>query len=219
MGESVKNHHGYMDTTLMKASNKRRKPRRTAKKAIELPILTGNLTILGLDPGTRNFALFVGKVRVKNDSITKITPIESLMLKHTISDFRFLEAELKAFRKEIGRQLERHKPDIVVIERFQSRGNLGGLLEYANVMLGAVATLTQRYCPEARICIITAAAWKNKINRVRKLDELYRFGKLIGPHRIDAAMLALTGIGIKNPYIYFAERHRDELLIRQLMNL
>lgn len=141
---------------------------------------------LGFDMGPKNLAFGV----YANSKKAKWVKASGMM-QHPISDLtKGFDNHLDAFHFEYESLLLKHRPKLILAERFISRGLRGGTIEKVCIMLGLMATVAKRYGIEFKF--VTPAAWKNSINRVidKRLNELYKEfpGKCI--HRIDAILMA-----------------------------
>lgn len=117
------------------------------------------MKILAFDPGKNDFAFAAinQKARVCDHgfvrSITTMTPT-------TLRD------EITRFLVDIDKLLDKHEPELVVIERMQHRPHLGGgaVVEYINVMIGmAVAKIFARGCG---ITLVSASTWKSHMKKI-----------------------------------------------------
>lgn len=144
--------------------------------------------ILSFDPGTRN----MGIACVGVDSEDRLRPIANAVLSHPIESLvdNYLEHR-KAFTDELERWLKLFKPDLLIAERFQTRGNGGPLIELVSTMNGVIGMLR----PKTQFKFVTAATWKNKFNRrfPVQLDELYA-NCLTTPHALDATLIGCYGL-------------------------
>lgn len=179
------------------------------------------LTILGLDGGTKNFGFFVGEfVGVKTLSRVRIK--ETGMIKYPMSDFKGdFNKTWRLFTSELKRIIAKHKPDIVISERFQARGFKGTTIELVNMMNSAILLLAQGNNKKTFLSSVTAAVWKNQCNRVLDLKELYKLNKHIEPHRIDSCLLSMYLYPTvkkfeKDNVFKFLKTARGKELIRQL---
>lgn len=78
-----------------------------------------------------------------------------------------------------------------VIERFQTRGNGGPLIEMVGIQLGTMAALAHQRKFQLRL--ITAGVWKNALNKVSNLEDVYEYAKQFGltPHECDSTGMSL----------------------------
>lgn len=146
-----------------------------------------SITILGLDPGKNNFAF--AAIEVKLNLPFKYRFRETGMIEHPVTDLTgSLVNQKEAFKKEVQGIVDKHDVDIIVAERFQNRGRMGGATgELVSFMLGVLSEFDV-----ADLMLVTAAQWKNEFNRVQDLKEWYADSELV-THRIDAANIALYG--------------------------
>jgi len=182
------------------------------------------LRVMGLDPGTVNFGVFVGDL-IGKSSLFSIEVIESLML----------DALVKKIDADIGDQVDhfsssvkdlmlKHQPDVVVMERFQSRLMGGSTIEAVNIMIGCVANVVYQVSEELGknilFKLVTAATWKNRLNQIVDLSLIYSLApkKLI--HRLDACLMACYVFpSTENVYKIFGSKYRASSLVESLENV
>lgn len=156
--------------------------------------------ILSCDPGEQSFAYSVTEIKNK-----KLIIHETSMLRNTVvnltSDSRVLVKKrgkdpsltdgYRAFKKEMMSIHRRHHPTHFVTERFQTRGIKGRSAETVSMMnaMGIVYAHEKK----ATYRLLMAAQWKNWINKIVPLDELYALGKVCGltNHTVDTIGIAL----------------------------
>jgi hypothetical protein len=175
--------------------------------------------ILSLDMGSKNLAygLTVSKKLIELGFITNTI--------QTLIDPAFLPC-LISFELEFKTLLNKHKPNVVLLERFQNRGRFNGnSSEYLNIMIGIISSI----CLQNKIYIylISASQWKNRwtkqnpqyaktimVNKrvkgklvpaekiLRPLEGFYDSLKPFPDHMIDAHLQAvyLANLWDKNPY-------------------
>jgi len=151
------------------------------------------ITVMGMDPGPKNFGVFIGKIYGLS-KIHKIKVLYSGMIKNTFEnmDPELILPQVLSFNNEITTLLDKYKPKIFVIERFVSRGFKGTIIELVNFMIGNVLNTIIDRDKNAYIKLIMAATWKNKVNKVLNLKELYvKYEKEIESHQLDAMFQAI----------------------------
>lgn len=156
------------------------------------------ITILGLDPGSRNMAWSV----VEMQTTTKFKIIQVGMIENTVTD---LKGEVKPrankFKNEIQSKIRSFGINLIVAERFQARGIKGNTGEFVALMLG-ILVIQKPQC-----MLITASQWKNRFNQHCDLKALYKTTKL-KPHEIDSTSIALYGgakhLGYEQPFGFTA---------------
>lgn len=96
-----------------------------------------------------------------------------------------LQEGFERFHKVIVDLLEQYRPSVIIMERFQSRGLKGAVIECISIMIGIVMTLAK--ARGIRVRLVTAAQWKNEINKVENLEGLYSETATLGftPHETD----------------------------------
>jgi hypothetical protein len=159
-----------------------------------LKIKPGKL-ILACDPGSRNFGLSLvgvadGKVTVYANTVL-MTPVNNLV--------NFNQAA-QEFLAEIDHWMQ-FKPNAIIAERFQTRGNGGPLIEMVSSMLG----LMKGKYSNLPMKLTVASAWKNKFNRRFDADlkEIYPT-VAVQPHQLDATLIGIYGLeqGMKADIAY-----------------
>lgn len=114
--------------------------------------------ILGLDPGKNSFAFAVINQNAKVCDHGFVRTVTSLSVKD-------IRDETTRFLIDIDRLLDKHQPELVVIERMQHRPHLGGgsVVEMINVMIGlALAKIFARGCG---ILMVPASTWKSHMKK------------------------------------------------------
>lgn len=161
------------------------------------------IIILSCDPGTKNFAVSITAARIVKGHI-KFRILGTCVLDSTVTELKDnISMALKGFVAEILTILENENvfPDVLYMERFQSRGNGGTTIEAINFMLGV---LVYHFSSSCDIRLITAATWKNRVNKKTDLKQVYKDYKLNSvyskktAHELDAAL-----IGIYAAHNYF----------------
>lgn len=77
----------------------------------------------------------------------------------------------------------------LTVERYQARGMMGKTIENVNMMNGALWGVCDNFSTEFEC--ITAATWKNQVNRYTELEGFYTLGHT--PHSVDSFFIALYG--------------------------
>ena len=184
------------------------------------------LTIIGLDPGQKNFSLTVQTVSKKKLSIkkTSIIPHTIENLKNNPEKNKNLPEFIEQFKSFIGYTneiLNYWKPDIVCIERFQGRGIKGSLGETINYMIScwvfcSVSIGTETY-------IVTPAEWKNKFekNYVLSLKNFYSNAEANGipNHCVDSFLIGnySLSLALNNKPFYFLSNKTLETIINEMV--
>lgn len=154
------------------------------------------LTILGIDPGSVNMGFTVSKVRIDGPFAYKLKEVG--MFKNTMKEMKGdVRKDLKKFRGELNGILRRHKPDVIIAERYMNRGIRGNTGELVGLMMGVIAMANVQ-----DVVFIPASQWKNAFSRhawapkgvqnKQKLECLYKDSRLV-PHVIDAACISMYG--------------------------
>ncbi len=146
--------------------------------------------VLALDPGSRNMGISL--VGVHKGRVT--LGANSLMTNPMTSLVNNLNTSLNTYLAEIDRWVKMYDPQCIILERFQSRGGMGPLIELVSGMIMAVCT-EYRHLP----CkVITAATWKNQFHRTftdYELNAVYP-ECLTTPHQLDATLIGIYGLGL-----------------------
>jgi hypothetical protein len=190
------------------------------------PHSVGNVvSVIGFDPGTSNFGCFAGKVSLKDGKVDRVISKESAMMENRLVDMTTIETDCVNFAAELDSYLLTYKPDTIVIERFMTRGLKGATIELVNMMIGQltdrVRLLKKQGKLKTRIVIITAATWKNQVNRVSNLDAIYELFRSRGvvDHKVDAALMSLYVHGTSsNPYTFLKDKRRRNEFFKSLIN-
>jgi Zn finger protein HypA/HybF involved in hydrogenase expression len=157
-----------------------------------------HLIVLSLDPGTSNFGVAVTKL-YGNTAVIKSVPLESRMLVNTFSSINShdLKYKKRLFLKEISSLIKKYKPDIVVMERFQSRGFSVNSNEIVNIMISLIIGL--RSLRKINVKIVPPSGWKKRVNMVFNLKEEYKkISGTLTPHQLDAMLIANSVFPDKN---------------------
>ena len=177
--------------------------------------VSDGINILSMDPGTSNFGVF-GGVLYGAKSLHRVKASVSTMLRNPIKDLRDSEVAQEKFRKEIKDLCLMTSPDFIVMERFQARGLRGTTGELVSFMIGLIAGMlpSVRELLGKHITLVTpiASQWKNAVNRVITLDDLYSQLKPKQYHRLDAALLGMSIFPVKNPYEGFSKQRQQKLV-------
>jgi hypothetical protein len=144
--------------------------------------------ILACDPGTRNFG--IACVGVKDG---KVDVIANALFTNPITQFTngFL-AQRRAFQHELRRWFRTYCPDLVIAERFQTRGNGGPTIELVSAMNALLGVID----PDIPVKYIPASQWKVAFNRRWGDDELKSMYDdcLTTPHQLDASLIGVYGL-------------------------
>lgn len=144
------------------------------------------LTILGVDPGSRNMGFGVIEVKIGKKWKSRIREVG--MIQRTVKEMKGdVRGDLMKFRREFNGILKRHKVDVIVAERYMNRGIRGNTGELVGLMLGCIALSSVK-----DVSFIPASQWKNAFNRNADLDQLYKDSRLVA-HAIDATCIAAYG--------------------------
>lgn len=171
--------------------------------------------ILALDPGTNNYGYAVVSVQPNHKPrVMKSGRIHTTVraLNHGVLN------QIREHSKVIKDLITHHRVTHVIVERYMSRRMGGTTIEAVNIMIGMIMQL----CADYRLyCIcIPASQWKNEVNRNNPgyLDEEYKLGRphKITPHTIDAATIAVYGMGKMRQFNPFASHMKQGKVINLL---
>lgn len=151
----------------------------------------GKKVALGFDLGSKNMAYgrvidLKGKVLVKKCSMFQ-NPIKELK----DSAGNELSTRVKAFVNEFEEVLNLCKPDVVMAERFMTRGFKGSTIEAIGLMLGLMAGAC--HARGIKFILVTASTWKNSFSRrfggKEVLPDIYKQLAKKQAHKIDACLI------------------------------
>lgn len=167
------------------------------------------LRILSFDPGTSNFAFSVQEHSYDGNKLKSNVEGTGMFTKViTQLTGNHMNVQVNKFRRSMERMRDLYKPDVVYIERFQSRGLTGTTIECINIMIGIMLVVFHAQNPN----IYLASTWKNRINKVlldhyentgtkkaSQLDltykqyEMSRVASVKTPHELDATLIGFYG--------------------------
>jgi hypothetical protein len=154
--------------------------------------------VLAIDPGSRNSGISVVAVNAKE----QIKVMANSILTNPIHDLTIFGTQRDIFMQEIARWVDVYEPSGIIIERFQTRGLLGPLIEQVSIMIGIIAGAY----PHIPIKLVTAATWKNEFHRRNEtvtLDDLYKECRTT-PHQLDSAFMGVFALekGLRTTFDY-----------------
>lgn len=195
-------------------------------KLSPVPDLSQGLRVLGFDPGTANFGCFAGHV-VERKGLLEVTSFESSLLINPLTVVgNFQEGDVDRYVNEMRSFIETYEPHMITIERFMTRGINGATIELVSMMIGMLSLLVKEY--EAKrgqriqLNIIPAAVWKNQVNRVYSLDDVYSDARAHGipDHKVDSCLMSLyLLVPGKNPYEFLADKKAYSLFLQQFLHI
>lgn len=150
------------------------------------------MRVLSFDPGTSNFAFSIQDY-VFEDNKLRATVVGTGMFNKCITQLhgKHMHHQIRRFRKAMIKLRDKYKPDLVSIERFQSRGLKGTTIECICIMIGFMLHIFRKQQPK----IFLASTWKNRINRLVDLKatytdyELQKKASTKTPHELDATLI------------------------------
>ena len=164
------------------------------------------MKVRGFDPGDSNFGYSLLEIKgskiqilhigMNADTISNLTETPQLppksKRKKKNPNYRipaFLD-QLRIYKKFLVRCIK-EGPDLVATERYMTRGIKGKSIECVSMMNGIAASMLT--AKGISFILYSAASWKNSINRIVDLKELYvKCKKHLKPHEIDSAFIALS---------------------------
>jgi hypothetical protein len=174
------------------------------------------VNILALDPGSKNFGWSV--VELSDNGGLKI--VANGMIKNTLIELKEdVWSQGRPFIRELRGIMRVHNVGALISERFMPRGYGGNTIESVNQMIGMALGSMWNKKRNAECILIPAAQWKNAVNRVSDLDDLYT--KCIGctPHQVDACMIGLYGgYTIASRVAYSDFKALEKSLIAQIID-
>lgn len=176
------------------------------------------MIILGNDPGTANSGYSVIDITPKRWNYLEIGMIESTFKNMTeqtqykrITKAARAQAKKKGIRLtkkdmpsfppfsegystyfiSVNQLLEDYRIECMIAERFQTRGNMGPLIEMVSMQLGTMACLC--FQRQVKFRLVVASQWKNTINKILPLEDFYTYAHQFGitPHECDSTGMAL----------------------------
>lgn len=155
--------------------------------------------VLALDPGSRNMGISIVALSAKG----RLRVMANSIVTNPVYDLTCFGPQRDEFLAEIDQWVELYKPNGIIIERFQTRGLLGPLIEIVSIMIGLLAA---RY--RIPVKLVTAATWKNEFHRRFAdinvtLDEMYKLSRTT-PHQLDSCFMGVyaleKGLGAQLKY-------------------
>lgn len=180
------------------AKKKERKP----NKEYELEPCTRkhDYRILTCDPGTKNFGIACVGVKDGKPDVIANAVLTNPMYELTSDVMR----QRDLFTKEMRQWFKLYNPNLVIAERFQTRGNGGPTIETVSLMLGLLGAF--RKIPYK---YVIAGQWKNAFNkRWAEGDKEFLKGLygdcLTTPHQLDATLIGIYGLeyALQKPLLY-----------------
>lgn len=170
----------------------------------------GIKTVIGMDPGTHNFAFTVIQYKDGKRRLIDAGMIQNTILNLTHPLYR---REQRLFLEEIDALLNKYRPDLVIMERFQNRGRTGKTIECVNVMIGLISIKML----EKRFLLVVASQWKNQFNRqspipLKVLYSVIKKATGCPNHVVDAFLINMYGNSKISTYFNFNEN----LMIKNL---
>lgn len=146
------------------------------------------INVLGLDPGSKNFAYSVVSVSMKPPFRYRVKRVG--MVNETITNIPSISPKsARKFKNMINKIVKDNGVDFIIAERFMNRGKMRGATgELVSIMLGTLLVGV----PIKDMALITASQWKNAFNRRTSLDHIYSIVSVV-PHVVDATGIALYG--------------------------
>lgn len=195
------------------AKKKPRKPNATYELPAK-PSQKYKKCVLALDPGSRNMGISCVGITQKGKVVVLAN---SILTNPIISMVDDIAGQKQRFTDELDQWMLLFRPNGIILERFQSRGGMGPLIELVTLMLGIILTRYKR-----PVKFITAATWKNAFHRKydAELDSMYKVCKT-PPHQLDATLIGCYGLefGLPGPIHYTPEGIMDQVAATSLLPL
>lgn len=170
------------------------------------------IRMLGLDPGTNNFAFSVVEGNGKKFNI-----LEHGMIRNPFKGMKGDDVGQRGrkFVLEVREIVRYFKITHGTAERFQTRGPKGTTVEEVSVSLGLLWGVGIK---PNNLRFITAAQWKNEWNRRYDLKAFYATCGIV-PHQVDATNIGLYGLdllfNIKPHFVSLPPPTRFALLLKK----
>lgn len=167
------------------------------------------ITGIGSDPGDSNYGyavitydtekikfsiqelgMFTCQINNLTNSYAK-PPKSKRRKRKIVADYAPFPEQLDLFEREWIDLIVKYNTRTISTERFQARGLRGKSIEIVSIMNGVIALTAQHFIVPMQM--ITAATWKNQVNRLFDLKLLYTKLSLT-PHTVDAVFIAIDGI-------------------------
>jgi Holliday junction resolvasome RuvABC endonuclease subunit len=147
------------------------------------------ITVLGFDPGPKNFGFSVCQYRsvagFDKDTI-QWRCLTAGIVQNPINDVKRIVEQVTTFANELDELVASYSPNYVIVERFMTRGLKGTAIEYISMMLGIIVDRLRVRGIE--VLIVQAASWKVPFKRLHDLEAMYKYA-LCQTHEIDASLL------------------------------
>jgi hypothetical protein len=154
------------------------------------------INLLTCDPGSTNFGFAVTNGRimeVKSKPVVQFKIAASGLCPcpiNKVKDTKDLRAKQIAFKEWFLKIVKDHDITAVGLERFQTRGLLGPLVEYVGIMTGIILSNSEGM----PFKVYGAATWKNAVRRSTGdpewLNQTYKIAK-VQPHQLDASLMGV----------------------------
>jgi hypothetical protein len=160
---------------------------------------------LSFDPGTANFGYCVSDFKKRKYAI-----LENGLIKPTVRDINNdVSGDLKRYAKTIRKLCDRFPTiELFIAERFMTRGLSGPLIESVAIMFGRGIPIVQTRTSVTDIKLVTAAVWKNEVNKTIDLKELYKIIS-VTPHQADSFLMGA--------YNYYVRHLQDKELFSEIL--
>ena len=154
--------------------------------------------VLSLDPGSRNFAYCVTSIDENKFRFLEIGQISNTIVNLTALTRKSkkivdesVDVMTPKYIKSMSGLLTEYAIQEIVIERFQARGLKGSTIEAVSIMVGILMCIAHNR--GLKIRLITAAQWKNQVNRIVTLNNSYGESHKLGftPHETDASYMGI----------------------------
>lgn len=150
--------------------------------------MINDIVVMGLDGGKTNFGYAVAKISFTRKKL-KVQLLETGVVPCPVNDMKEASTQRKEFVKWFRAKVRTFKITDIIAERFMTRGggaSMGTTIECISYMYGAIDQIF------GEVKYVTAATWKNQVNKVIDLDAWYKdttYTKT--PHELDATLQAV----------------------------
>ena len=146
-----------------------------------------DVVVMGLDGGKTNFGYSLVRLSLVRKRL-KATVLETGVVPCPVNDMKAASEQRIPFVKWFRSKVKKFAVTDIIAERFMTRGgaSMGTTIECISYMYGAIDQVF------GKVTYVTAATWKNQVNKVSSLDLWYDsplYTKT--PHEIDATLQAI----------------------------
>lgn len=164
---------------------KKKPTRKIIEYALPKLRIDADRVVLSADPGSRNFG--IGLVGIKNE---RIKVYANAVMMYPLNDLVSFNQAAGPFSKELKEWMS-FKPNGMIAERFQTRGNSGPLIEQVGAMIG----IMKGQYPKVPFKLTIASTWKNRLQKRFGVDLKDIYPRVsVQPHQLDAVLIGVYGL-------------------------